>query len=80
MSLSDEQRKNLDYFADFTEDTFLQPQYASVIRDIFVRHQQLGAPIHADDAAQWALEREWTRYRAGTLAGIAFAVEYMFDS
>ncbi len=79
MSLSDKQRERLDVLADFTEDTFLQPQYASMIREIFVSEKQQGSPIHAADAGQWALEREWKPYAAGALAGVAYAVEHVIE-
>jgi hypothetical protein len=79
VSLSDEQRERLDGLADFTEDTFLQQQYASMMRVIFVGEKRSGTPIHADDARQWAAEREWSSLHAGMLAGIAFAVEHVLE-
>lgn len=79
MSLSDEQRERLDDLANFTENTFLQLQYASMIREIFVSEKRAGSPIHADDAGQWALEREWEPYTAGMLAGVAYTVEHVIE-
>lgn len=79
MTLNAAQRDALEAIGDFTEDTFLQPQYASLILRQLRRLSEQGQPIIAYDAMQWAREREWKDVNAGMLAGIVWAVRYGFD-
>ena len=79
MTLTPEHRDFLERIGDFTEDQFLQPQYASMILRPLRQFSEQGRPLTLDDAAQWAREREWTDMHAGILAGVAWAVRYGLD-
>ena len=74
MALTQAQRDALERLGDFTDDSFLQPQYASMVAQALT---STDAPIHADDAIQWAREREWPELRVGLLGGIAWAAEHL---
>jgi hypothetical protein len=76
MALTEAQRELLDGLSNFTEDTFLTSQYASLLLPRLQQFTEAGTPLTPDDALQWAREREWIEIDAGWLAGVAWAVRY----
>jgi hypothetical protein len=74
MSLTQAQRKALEDIGDFTEDQFLQPQYAEVFLSRLRQLVADGEALGVDSATTWAREREWSEHKQGMLAGIAWAV------
>ena len=72
MALTSAQRDALDTIGDFTEDQFLQPQYAGPLLRSLRPLIDKGEPITQDDAAEWARQREWSDLRAGMLVGGVF--------
>jgi hypothetical protein len=79
VTLTAAQRDALDTIGDFTEDQFLQPQYAGPLLRSLRQLSDEGEAITQDDAAEWARQREWQDLAVGMLVGIVWAVRYGLD-
>jgi hypothetical protein len=76
MALDPDQRKFFDSMDNFTEQTFVSTQYATMIISNLRTSKAEGRPVSSDDVIEWARQREHSDLTAGVLAGVVLALQW----
>jgi hypothetical protein len=76
MTLDPDQRRFFDSIDNFTEQTFVSTQYATMIISNVRAWKAEGRPVSIDDVIEWARQREHSDLKAGILAGFVLAIQW----